>query len=102
MSDIEEKEKDNGYDEGMEQGGTKHVSHLTSVPFSGEFDNHQSHQLKDANKNITKATMHDNSGSSYFYTNTTTDTTCATSMLQNTKMSRNDYENIYYQKGNGV
>ena len=45
--------------------------------------------------------LHDNSDCSYFYTNTTTtDTTSSTSMLQNTQLSRTDYENIYYQKGN--
>ena len=77
---------------------------LCPPPRSGECDKtHQTHQLKDANKNITKAMLHDNSDcSNYFYSNTTTtDTTSSTSMLQNTQMSRTDYENIYYQKGNG-
>ena len=72
-------------------------------PRSGECDiTHQTHQLKDANKNITKAMLHDNTNcSNHFYSNTTqtTDTTSSTSMLQNTKMSRNEYENTYYQKG---
>lgn len=88
MSDIEEKERDDEY-EGL--SGTNVL-----VPPTGEVDNHLGHQLQDANKNITKEMMHDNSNSSYFYSNTTTSTS---SMLQNTKMSRNDYENVYYQKG---
>ena len=93
---------DERYVEGTGQSSTQYVPHVPCPPRSGECDNHQSHQLKDANKNITKAMLHDNSDSSYFYTNTTTAATSSTSMLQNTKLSRNDYENIYYQKGNGV
>ena len=99
--DIEEKEMDERYVEGTGQCSTKCLPHVPCPPRSGECDNHQTHQLKDANKSITKAMLHDNSDCSYFYTNTTTtDTTSSTSMLQNTQMSRTDYENIYYQKGN--
>ena len=89
MSDIEEKEDD--YDS-SKRGRNVHL------PPTGEVDTHLSHQLQDANKSIaTKAnTMHDNMSSSHFYSNTTSSST----MLQNTKMSRNDYENTYYQKGN--
>ena len=93
MSDIEEKEDD--YDSTGVRGRNVHI------PPTGEFDNHLSHQLQDANKNITKAMMHDNMSSSHFYSNNTqtNSTTTTSSMLQNTKLSRNDYENIYYQKG---
>jgi hypothetical protein len=97
LSDIEEKEDD--YDRTTRDGNTLVRSRNVHIPPTGEVDNRQSHQLQDANKNITKATsmMHDNMSSSHnFYSNTTTS---STSMLKNTKMSRNDYENIYYQKG---
>ena len=90
MSDIEEKEDD--YDKTAVTGRNAHL------PPTGEFDSHPSHQLQESNKNITKAiVMHDNtSSSSHFNSNTTTTNS---SMLQNTKLSRNDYENVYYQKG---
>ena len=101
MSDIEEKEDD--YDRTTRGGSSIVRGKNVHIPPAGEVDNRQSHQLQDANKNITKATsmMHDNMSSSHnFYSNTTTSsTTTSTSMLQNTKLSRNDYENIYYQKG---
>ena len=100
MSDIEEKEDD--YDRTTRGGSSLLRGRNVHIPPTGEVDNRQSHQLQDANKNITKATsmMHDNMSSSHnFYSNTTTSSTTTTSMLQNTKLSRNDYENIYYQKG---
>ena len=99
MSDIEEKEDD--YDRTSRGGNALVRGKNVHIPPTGEVDNRQSHQLQDANKNITKATsmMHDNMSSSHnIYSNTTTSST-TTSMLQNTKLSRNDYENIYYQKG---
>ena len=89
MSDIEEREKEDEY-EATEMCGTN-----VYVPPVGEVDSQLSHQLQDANKIITKELMHDNTSSSYFYSDTRT-----SSMLQNTKMSRNEYENVYYQKGN--
>ena len=89
LSDIEEREKEDEY-EATEMCGTN-----VYVPPVGEVDSQLSHQLQDANKIITKELMHDNTSSSYFYSDTRT-----SSMLQNTKMSRNEYENVFYQKGN--
>jgi hypothetical protein len=66
LSDIEEKEDD--YDSTGVRGRNVHI------PPTGEVDNHLSHQLQDANKNITKAMMHDNMSSSHFYSNTTHNT----------------------------
>ena len=86
MADIEEKEDDYNYDSTGVSGRNVHL------PPTGEVDNHLSHQLQDVNKNITKAEMHDSMSSSQFYSNTS-------SLLQSTKLSRNDYENTYYQKG---
>ena len=86
MADIEEKEDDYNYDSTGVSGRNVHL------PPTGEVDNHLGHQLQDVNKNIAKAEMHDSMSSSQFYSNTS-------SLLQSTKLSRNDYENTYYQKG---
>ena len=102
MSDIEEKNEGRHEKEMGQSNREKTIAQQHTTP--GEFDNHQSHQLQDANKNITKAralnkVMHDNSNSSshYSYSN---NTTTATSMLQKTELSQNDLENeMFYNKG---